>query len=340
MTERRHPVSGADRLQVRRALLGDARAHGRLPRPPLDDLLTFHLAFGRSVPDVAERDRQPGLCRWPVRRAALPGRHADRQLQGDRPERELERQGRHRLRAHARDQGGWPRDPRVRALGDGRQARSGKPGAGAGAAELPGHVAAARLTVPPGLRPRHFDRVLAGSMYRYDSYEVGERIDHVDGMTIDEAEHRLATRLYQNPARVHFSAHAARAGRFGRCLVYGGHVLSVARALSFNGLGNVLHIAAINGGAHANPVFAGDTVYAWSEVLDKAELAGHPDLGALRLRLVATKDRPCHDFRTGMAKAGTCPTWCSTSITGASCCAEPRRRQRSQRSSCPGVPTT
>ena len=78
--------------------------------------------------------------------------------------------------------------------------------------------------------------------------------------------------------------------------MYGGHVLSVARALSFNGLGNVLHIAAINGGTHANPVFAGDTVYAWSEVLDKAELAGHPDLGALRLRLVATKDRPCHDF--------------------------------------------
>ena len=133
-------------------------------------------------------------------------------------------------------------------------------------------------------------------MYRYDSYEVGERIDHVDGMTIDEAEHRLATRLYQNPARVHFNAHEARAGRFGRCLVYGGHVLSVARALSFNGLGNVLHIAAINGGTHANPVFAGDTVYAWSEVLDKAELAGHPDLGALRLRLVATKDRPVPRF--------------------------------------------
>ena len=43
-------------------------------------------------------------------------------------------------------------------------------------------------------------------------------------------------------------------------------------------------------------MFAGDTIYAWSEVLDKVELAGHPDLGALRLRLIATKDRPCHDF--------------------------------------------
>jgi 2-methylfumaryl-CoA hydratase len=31
-------------------------------------------------------------------------------------------------------------------------------------------------------------------------------------------------------------------------------------------------------------------------VLDRADLDGHPDLGALRLRLVATKDRPCADF--------------------------------------------
>ena len=73
-------------------------------------------------------------------------------------------------------------------------------------------------------------------------------------------------------------------------------MLSIARALSFNGLANVLHVVAINGGAHANPVFAGDTIYAWSEVLAKAELPQHPDLGALRLRLVATKDRPCADF--------------------------------------------
>jgi 2-methylfumaryl-CoA hydratase len=44
----------------------------------------------------------------------------------------------------------------------------------------------------------------------------------------------------------------------------------------------------LNAGAHANPCFAGDTVRAWSEVLDKAE-TNAPGVGALRLRLVATK---------------------------------------------------
>jgi 2-methylfumaryl-CoA hydratase len=106
----------------------------------------------------------------------------------------------------------------------------------------------------------------------------------------------MATRLYQNTARVHFNQHTEGKGRFGRRLVYGGHVISVARAISFNGLGNALTIAAINGGRHVAPLFAGDTVFAWSEVLGKTALHGRKDCGALRLRLVATKNRPCADF--------------------------------------------
>jgi 2-methylfumaryl-CoA hydratase len=44
------------------------------------------------------------------------------------------------------------------------------------------------------------------------------------------------------------------------------------------------------------PLFAGDTVYAWSEVLDKAALPGRDDAGLLRLRMIATKDLPCADY--------------------------------------------
>jgi 2-methylfumaryl-CoA hydratase len=115
-------------------------------------------------------------------------------------------------------------------------------------------------------------------------------------VTIEEAEHQMATRLYQNTARVHFNLHAAKDSRFGRRIVYGGHIISLARALSFNGLANAFRLAAINGGRHVAPSFAGDTIYAWSEVLGKFHLPGRMDLGALRLRTVATKDRACADF--------------------------------------------
>jgi len=162
--------------------------------------------------------------------------------------------------------------------------------------DLPRTVDSAELTAPPGLRVTAYDTALAGSPHLWDDYEVGEKIDHVDGMTIEESEHMMATRLYQNTARVHFNQHAERDGRFGRRIVYGGHIISLARSLSFNGLANAIRVAALNGGRHVAPTFAGDTVYAWSEVLDKFPLPGRRDLGALRLRTVATKDHACSDF--------------------------------------------
>ena len=105
----------------------------------------------------------------------------------------------------------------------------------------------------------------------------------------------LATRLYQNTAKVHFDQFEANGGRFKRRLVYGGHIISLARALSFNGLANAFKVAAINGGAHINPTFAGDTIYAWSEVQECMNIPGRDDAGALRLRTVAIKNRPSAD---------------------------------------------
>jgi 2-methylfumaryl-CoA hydratase len=148
-------------------------------------------------------------------------------------------------------------------------------------------VDAADLVVPAGLDFSSYDVVAAGSPHLLGDYEVGERIDHVDGVTLTDAEHMMATRLWQNTAKVHFNTDARPDGRR---LVYGGHVISLARALSFNGLANAQLVAAINAGAHVAPAFAGDTVHAWSEVLDTAELDA-PGVGALRLRLVATKGR-------------------------------------------------
>src|SRR4029078_6099305 len=87
-----------------------------------------------------------------------------------------------------------------------------------------------------------YDYALAGSPKRWDDYSVGDKIDHVDGQTIEEAEHQLATSLFQNTASVHFNQHVEGKGWFGRRLVYGGHICSIARSLSFNGLANAFHL--------------------------------------------------------------------------------------------------
>ncbi len=273
-----------------------ARGNG-LPGTPLEDLLTFHLVFGRSVPDVSlNAVANLGYAEGRFLDLVYPGDtlSAVSEVIGLR-ETSSGRTGIVWVRTRGFKQDGTPvleyvrwvlvrkRDPEVRAT-----ATCTPPLAPA--------VPAAELAPPPGLGRVRVDPRVTGSPWFFEDYEPGERIDHVDGMGVWESEHRLATRLYQNTARVHFNDHMERRGRLGACIVYGGVVISIARALSFNGLGNMLHILAINAGTHANPCVAGDTVYAWSEVLEKAELAGREDLGALRLRLVAVKNRPAADF--------------------------------------------
>jgi len=154
-------------------------------------------------------------------------------------------------------------------------------------------VAADDLVLPANLTFSEWDNALAGAPHRFGQFKVGEKIDHVDGMTVEEAEHQTVTRLYQNTAKVHFDGLAQQSSRFGKRLIYGGVAISTARSLAFNGLANAAWVLALNAGRHVNPLFAGDTVYAWSEVLDAVEL--NERASALRLRLVATKNRPCAD---------------------------------------------
>ncbi len=268
-----------------------------LPGMPVDDLLTFNLVFGKTVPDIS----QNAIANL----GYAAGRFGELVYPGDTISTTSTVIG---LKENKDGQTGVVY---VRSIGVNQRAEMvvdycrwvmvRKRGSSVGGQkpvvpDLPTAVDSAALTVPTGLRITDYDLALAGSPHLWSDYAVGEKIDHLDGMTIEESEHMMATRLYQNTARVHFNQHAEKSGRFGRRIAYGGHVISLARSLSYNGLANAIRIAAINGGRHVAPTFAGDTVYAWSEVLDKSAVGGRSDLGALRLRTVATKDRPCADF--------------------------------------------
>ncbi len=265
---------------------------------PLDDLLVFHTVFGKTVPDIslnAVANLGYADCRF--LKPVFPGDTltATSKVIGLR-ENSNRKTGVVYVRSTGRNQhGGTVLDYTRWVMVRKRDEAAAPPGEMV--PEVPAKVEAAAIgNGVPHLNLPAYDWALAGSEARWEDYDTGERIDHSDGMTIEEAEHQMATRLYQNTAKVHFNQHTESAGRFGRRLIYGGHVISLARALSFNGLANAFHIAAINAGRHVAPAFAGDTVYAWSEVLDKAELTGREDLGALRLRLIAVKNRDAADF--------------------------------------------
>jgi 2-methylfumaryl-CoA hydratase len=270
-----------------------ARSCG-LPAAPVDPLIAFHIVFGKTVPAVslnavANLGYAEGLFLAPV----YPGDTltATSEVIGLK-ENSNRRTGVVYVRTIGINQRGVAVLSYVRWV----MVRKRDPAAPAPEAvvpELARAVAAEDLLVPPGLSFAKYDFALAGAPHAYEDYEVGERIDHVDGMAVEEAEAQMATRLWQNTAKVHFNQFARSQEPPGRRLVYGGVVISTAKALSFNGLQNAGLVLAINGGRHVNPFFAGGTVFAWSQVLDKADLG---PCGALRLRLVATQDQPCDAF--------------------------------------------
>jgi 2-methylfumaryl-CoA hydratase len=258
-----------------------------LPTAPVDDLITFHTVFGKTVPDislnaVANLGYAEGRFLHPVyagdtltSRSEVIG--VKQNSNGKSGVVWVRTTG---TNQHGRDVLSYVRWVMVRRRSEGEAPETVIP-------DLAPSVDPTDLILPAGLTFSNYNFELAGEAHRWGDYQVGEVIDHVDGVTIEEAEHMLATRLWQNTAKVHFDATFREDGKR---LIYGGHVISMARALSFNGLANAQTIVGLNGGAHANPCFAGDTIRAWTEVLDTAE-TGAPGVGLLRLRLVATKGK-------------------------------------------------
>lgn len=272
----RHALASSDEF---------ARSCG-LAASPMDDLITFHVVFGKTVPDIslnAVANLGYAEARWLKPVYAGDTLRSSSQVIG--------------LKQNSSGKNGvvWVRTTGTNQHDEAvleyvRWVMVKKRDLDAAAPDvtvpdLAKVVAADQLRLPEGLDFTGYDFTQAGEAHRLGDYTVGEQIDHVDGVTIEEAEHMIATRLWQNTAKVHFDATARPDGKR---LMYGGHIISLARALSFNGLANVQMIVGINAGAHANPCFAGDTVRAWSEVLDVAKTDA-PGVGLIRLRTVATK---------------------------------------------------
>lgn len=267
-------------------------------RAPIDELLVFHIVFGKTVPDVSlNAVANLGYANCRFLKPVYPGDtlNAVSEVIGLK-ENSNRKTGIVSVRSSGFRQDGTLVLEYVRWVMVRKRDEAASPPAD--------HIPRLPTAVEPNLlgdacppiNVGAFDVTLSGSPYKFGDYQVGEKIDHVDGVTVEEAEHQIATRLYQNTARIHFNHFVESKGRFGRRLIYGGHVISLVRALSFNGLANAFHIAAINGGRHVAPLFAGDTVFAWSEIVAKSELPRRGDVGALRLRTVAAKNRSCEDF--------------------------------------------
>ena len=294
LTGARQPVHCAETV---------ARALGHASCP-VDDLLAFHVAFGKTVPDISYNAvANLGYAGLRFLEPVYAGDTLTAQSeviglkQNSSGTSGVVYVGSRALNQHGREVISWARWVMV------NKRDASAPAPATVVPDLPREVPPSQLVVPAFLRPRALGASATGGARLWEDYAPGETIDHPGAITVEEADHMLATRLYQNTARVHFDAFTARSGPFGRRLVYGGHVISLARALSHDGLENAFAIAAIHGGTHANPTFAGDTIVARSIVTARDAIPGRDDVGALRLRLIAAKNVRLAELATPAAGA-------------------------------------
>jgi len=257
-------------------------------KKPLDDLLMFHLTFGKSVQDISLN----AIANLGYAEVSFP----NPVYVGDTVNLVTEVIG---LKENSNGKSGVVY---VRSIGynqDGLEILSlirwvmihkKNKGEMSGINDIPAFAKTTpiqkELSIPVA---KNVDTTSTGGEYFWEDYEVGERLNHIEGITIDNSDHTLATKLYQNNAKVHFNDHMMQSTPMKQRLMYGGHVISIARSISFNGLQNAQWIYSINSGAHSNPTYAGDTIYAYSEVVEKIE-CDRDDIALLRLRTIGLKN--------------------------------------------------
>ena len=125
-----------------------------------------------------------------------------------------------------------------------------------------------------------------------EDFVVGDVYEHAHGRTITETDNTWFSLLTNNPHDVHSNADYASRTEFGKPLVVSTLTLAIVTGLS---VPDVSQNAVANLGWDdvklTAPVFAGDTLYASSEVLQVRPSKSRPGQGLVRVRTTGRNQR-------------------------------------------------
>ena len=140
--------------------------------------------------------------------------------------------------------------------------------------------------------PRALAHLSNGDTY-FEDLEPGTRIEHSRGRTMT-SEHIHLTAILDNTSQVHCNQYMIdldpKQYVGGELIIFGGIPFVLCLGLSCPDVGdNALGDLVYKTGRHTAPLFAGDTVFAATEILGKRDLPGRPDVGAVATRLLGHK---------------------------------------------------
>ncbi|MCH8844003.1 MAG: MaoC family dehydratase [SAR324 cluster bacterium] len=124
----------------------------------------------------------------------------------------------------------------------------------------------------------------------YEDFAVGDVYEHRPGRTLTQDDNTWFTLLTMNSHPIHFNADYAAKSEFGRPLMNSTLTLAIVTGMSvtdisYKAIGNL----GWNDIRLSAPVFAGDTIYAESEVLSKRESKSRPNQGIVTVKTTGKK---------------------------------------------------
>ena len=120
----------------------------------------------------------------------------------------------------------------------------------------------------------------------YDEMEPGMVIQHSIGRTLTETDNVLFSSLTMNTQPLHLNQDFAAKTEFGRCIINGIFTLGLVVGITVTELtaGTIIANLGYENVRHPHPMFAGDTLYVTTEILEKRDSRSRPDAGIVTLK--------------------------------------------------------
>lgn len=126
----------------------------------------------------------------------------------------------------------------------------------------------------------------------FEDFEVGDIYSHTLGRTITQTDNSWFTQLTQNTNPIHFDMYYAQQTEYGRTLVNSAFTIALVTGQSVSDISqNVMANLGWDEVRLPNPVFEGDTIYSYSELLSKRQSASRPNVGIIQVKTVGYNER-------------------------------------------------
>lgn len=126
----------------------------------------------------------------------------------------------------------------------------------------------------------------------YEDFEIGDIYPHPLGRTVTKTDNIWVTLLTQNTNPIHFDDYYAAQTDFGKPLVDSTFTLALVTGQSVTDISqNAMANLGWDNIRLPNPVYEGDTIYSYSEVLDKRASKSRPHVGIVKVNTTGYNQR-------------------------------------------------